>query len=235
MEIVCVGDIHGRDGWIDIVGEHNNSNFIFLGDYVDPYSNEFIETDEAVENLEMLIDFKKNFHNKVSLLIGNHDAQYLFYPNFRTGALANEKHLSEILSLFRENKGLFQFAIQKDNYLFTHAGISNGWFNEYRRLFEYFGLNPDMSNLAMIINKIGRDPKWREIFGDVSSYRGGRDKFGSLIWADRMEVYQDYLTGFHQICGHNKIYDIIKIGDNTSSITFCDCLWNKDKALVLNI
>lgn len=235
MEIVCIGDLHGRSNWIDIVNEHNNSNFIFLGDYIDPYSDEFIETDEAVENLELLIDFKKNFHTKVSLLIGNHDAQYIFYPSFRTGALAKGKYLPEILNLFRDNKNLFQFAIQKENYLFTHAGISNGWFNEYYRLFDYFGLNPDKSNLAMTINKIGRDPKWRDVLGDVSHYRGGSDRFGGPLWVDRMELYQNYLTGFHQVVGHNKVYDIIKVGGEKGSITFCDCLFNKDKGLVLNI
>lgn len=235
MQVTVIGDLHGRTNWVDIVNENSNENFIFLGDYVDPYSSEFIGEKEAIENLEFLIDFKKNYNEKVSLLIGNHDAQYLFFPGFRTGARRKGKHLEEILQLFQNNKSLFQFAIQKGKYLFTHAGISNGWFNEYSRLFKYFGLNEDMSNLAITINKIGKDPKWRVVFETVSDYRNGTDKYGSLVWADKLELYQDYLTGFHQICGHNKIYDIIKIGDRTSSITFCDCLWKKDKALTLNI
>lgn len=233
MEITVIGDIHGRSNWIDIVNEHNNGNFIFLGDYADPYHFEYIEEQEAIENLEVIIDFKRNFKDKVSLLIGNHDAQYIYNADFSTGY--RSKYKQELIDLFYYNKNLFQFAIQKNNYLFTHAGITNSWLNEYRRLLDYFGLNSDLSNLGVTINKIGRDSKWREVLGTTSHYRGGIDKFGGPLWADRIELYQDYLNGFHQIAGHNKIANITKIGDSTSSITFIDCLWNKIDSLTLNI
>jgi len=233
MNVTCIGDIHGRTDWIDIVNKNKNNNFIFLGDYVDPYHSEFIEEEEAIVNLEAIIDFKKNNSTKVSLLIGNHDAQYLFDPSFKTSY--RSQYSQELTDLYYYNKSLFQFALQKDRYLFTHAGISNDWFNEYHNLFNYFGLNSDMSNLAIVINKIGKDTKWREVFGDVSFYRGGFDNFGSLIWADRRELEKDYLTGFHQIVGHNKVNNIIKMGDATSSITFIDCLWSKPNSLTLSV
>jgi len=235
MQIIAIGDIHGRSNWIDIVNSNSSSNFIFLGDYVDPYSNEFIYFDESLENLEVLIDFKRNYPKQISLLIGNHDAQYLFYPDFGTSAKATGEKLHKIMNLYQENKGLFQFAIQKGNYLFIHAGISNGWFNEYSKLLKYFGLNEDMSNLAITINKIGRDLKWREVLDTISHHRRGFDKFGGPLWADRKELYNDFLTGFHQVVGHNKVVDIIKFGNSKSSITFCDCLFSKDKGLSLNI
>lgn len=235
MEITCIGDIHGRKNWIDIVKENSNSNFIFLGDYVDPYSNESISVNSSIKNLIKIIDFKKENSNKVSLLIGNHDAQYLFHPNFRTNSLSKGKYLQKLLDLYQENKNLFQFAIQKDKYLFTHAGLSNEWFNEHFRLLKYFGLDDDMSNLAITLNKIGKDLKWKVELGTISYYRGGKDDFGGPLWADSVELGQNHLTGFHQIVGHNKILDITTIGDSESSITFCDCLFVKGKGYTLSI
>ena len=234
MRVTCIGDIHGRSSWKDIVNENENNHFVFLGDYVDPYRSEFIEEEDAIENLQEIIDFKMDNRDKVSLIIGNHDAQYLF-SNFPGTSALSTKYYQEINDLFQFNRNLFQFAVQKDKYLFVHAGISNEWYNEFFRLLNYFGLNGDMSNLAMTLNKIGRDPKWREVLGTVSHFRGGTDKNGGPTWADRRELEGDYLTGFHQIVGHNKCADIKKIGSSISSITFCDCLWNKTKSLLLNI
>ena len=237
MLYTCVGDTHGRKSWKSIVDKNKENNIIFLGDYVDPYRSEKIGELAAIRNLEAIIEFKKS-NDKVTLLIGNHDAQYLFYPNFRTSALSRSKYFDEIIKLFQDNKNLFQYAVQKNKYLITHAGVSNGWFNQNLRLFKYFELNDDMSNIGEVLNKIGRDPKWRIVLGAISFYRGGDDNFGGITWADKREIEDDYLTGFHQIVGHNKIKEIIKFGDDISSITFIDCLWNKEskiKSLTLDI
>ena len=233
MNITAIGDIHGRKNWINIINKNKNNNFIFLGDYVDPYHSEFIEEEEAIVNLESIIDFKKNNSNKVTLLIGNHDAQYLFDTNFKTSY--RSQYSQELIDLYYYNKSLFQFALQKDRYLFTHAGISNGWFNEHFRLLEYFGLNVDMSNLATTLNKIGKDLKWKVELGSISHYRGGNDKYGGPLWTDRIEIDKDYLKGFQQVVGHNKVPDIITMGNSKSSITFCDCLFAKTKGYALSI
>lgn len=235
MKVTVLGDTHGRNNWIDIVEDNPGSNFIFLGDYVDPYHHEFIEEDESIMNLYDIIEFKKENPSKVTLLIGNHDAQYLYYPNFTMCGTMSKKYLEELVELFQTNIKLFQMALQKDNYLFIHGGISNGWFEENFRLMKHFGLNEDRSNLAMIINKIAKNPTWRRVLGTTSHYRHGPDNFGSPIWADRMELFKDHLTGFHQVVGHNKIENIKTFGDDETSITFCDCLFAHDKGYNLNI
>lgn len=97
---------------------------------------------------------------------------------------------------------------------------------------------PDLSNIADVINKIGNSPKV-EIFDVVSYYRGGTSLNGSPIWADENEFIgrrnPGYLPGLHQFVGHNKQKNIRKIGDSISSITFCDCLWNKVNTATLKI
>ena len=237
MKAVVIGDIHGRNVWRRIVENDTESHFIFLGDYIDPYSFELINEDECFENFEDLIDFKKKNPDRVTFLIGNHDAQYLNYPNFGASRLSRH-YLQESLDLFRINFDLFQYAFQIENNLFIHAGITTGWYKDYEFVLLKYGLLPDLSNIADVINKIGNSPKV-EIFDVVSYYRGGTSLNGSPIWADENEFIgrrnPGYLPGLHQFVGHNKQKNIRKIGDSISSITFCDCLWNKVNTATLKI
>lgn len=235
MKITCIGDIHGRKNWKSIVKKNENSDiFVFLGDYVDPYVFERISEKVALANFKEIINFKKQSPDKVVLLIGNHDAQYLYYPRFRTGALC-KTNLQDTILTFQNNRDLFEFGYQNGKYLFTHAGISNGWFNKYNRLFDSFGLNSDFSNFGEVLNKVGQDIGLIPIFENTSKFRGGSDEYGSSLWSDKNELYDDYLIGVHQIVGHNKFQDIMKFGDDDSSITFIDCLWSKTEALILEV
>ena len=73
--IVVIGDVHGLTTWKDVVKNHQGSQFVFLGDYCDPYED--IEPDELIKNLRSIIQFKKRHPNDVILLLGNHDMHYL--------------------------------------------------------------------------------------------------------------------------------------------------------------
>ena len=232
MIIKVIGDLHGRNKWKKIVKNDKSSHFIFLGDYVDPYKSERITEDDSIDNLLEIIDFKLENPNRVTLLIGNHDAQYMFHPNF--GRTHGSFNVQELADIFQFNRPLFQFAYQKDNYLFIHAGISNGWYNEYKLFLKRMGLKDDMSNLGDLLNTLG-NTKASILFDQVSFHRGGGDINGSPIWADERELFYEHLKGFHQISGHNKVRDIETFGDDNSSITFCDCLWCSDDFLTLDI
>ena len=239
MVVKVIGDLHGRDKWKKIVGKDKSSHFIFLGDYVDPYKAEGITQEECIDNLYDIIDFKLENTKKVTLLIGNHDAQYMFHPNF--GRTHGVKNMQEVADIFQFNKPLFQFAYQKNNYLFIHDGISTGWSNQYKVYLKRMGLKDDMSNLGDLLNSLGNS-KASIIFDQVSTYRGGIDINGSPIWADERELFTDHLDGFHQIVGHNKTpyietypLNIRQRKNDNSSITFCDCLGFSDDFLTLNI
>ena len=108
MKYVCIGDIHGRTVWKEIIDNNPNSVFIFMGDYLDPYSEDITDLD-AIENFKEIINFKIN-NPETILLIGNHDAQYLFYPKFEVNNGFSDKYMKVICKLFKENKNLFQFA-----------------------------------------------------------------------------------------------------------------------------
>lgn len=234
MKIVTIGDIHGRKNWKEIVKKNPGSKFIFIADYLDTYRSEDIDDLEAIENFQEIIDFKISNPKNVILLIGNHDAQYIFGPKFATTRRMYQFYY-EISDMFKLNKNLFQMAYQKDNYLWTHAGITNGWLEEsYPQLLNY-GLKNDFSNLADTLNNASKDSNGLKIFDKVSSYRGGFDRFGSSIWADIQELYLDMLDNCHQITGHNKVLNVNTVGDKNTSVTFTDCLWNKTEPFIINV
>jgi len=233
MRFCVIGDIHGRDSWMDFVGENKDTHFIFLGDYCDPYDNK-IDDSDALVNLNLIINYKKSHPDNVTLLIGNHDAQYMWYPKYHTSSVNYNERLKETIKVFQKNKSLFQFALQRDNHIFVHAGISVWWYDEHIEVLKYFGLKEDNSNLAEVLNDIGNDDKWRDILMQVSSWRGGDSYIGGPTWADKREL-EEPLENIHQYVGHNKVQNIWTKGDKISSITFCDILSVRKKAFIITI
>ena len=74
MKTITIGDIHGRSDWQEI-DPANYDKIIFVGDYVDSFT---VSDIDIITNLLNIIQFKKDNMNKVVLLLGNHDLQYLF-------------------------------------------------------------------------------------------------------------------------------------------------------------
>lgn len=213
MHIVAIGDVHGRDAWKEIKGTEADQ-IIFIGDYVDPHRP--IPDLEVIQNLEEIIAFRKSQPERVTLLLGNHDAQYLHYPLYQCSG--HRADLQATLGgLFLENEDLFKIAWQHGNYLFTHAGISWGWYNRHLTVFNEM----EKENLAETLNAI-HDSEYRDILFKVSSKRGGWYAYGGPIWADRAETKNDYLPNYHQTVGHSRVPDLETFGDENSSITFID-------------
>ena len=233
MRFCIIGDIHGRDSWMDLVEKNKDCHFVFLGDYCDPYDYD-IDDSEALVNLNLIINYKKYHPDNVTLIIGNHDVQYIHYPYFGTSERDKNEKLKETIKVFQENKDLFQFAYQKDNHLFVHAGVSVWWYDEFPRLLDTFGLEKDKSNLAEVLNKMGNDEFGRDVLMLISSWRGGENAIGGPLWADMREL-EVPLEGIHQYLGHNKVQNIWTKGDKKSSITFCDVLSSRKKSLIITI
>lgn len=121
MKVVVIGDIHGRSVWKEIIEKENPDRVVFIGDYFDSFD---ISVAEQLYNFKEIIAYKKAHNSDCILLIGNHDAQYMpgsFDPYIEGFQM---EHHAEIQSLLVENKALMQMCFQFDNYLFTHAGVS---------------------------------------------------------------------------------------------------------------
>jgi predicted MPP superfamily phosphohydrolase len=67
-------DVHSSPFWKTAVAQNPGCRCIFLGDYLDPY--ETVTQDKLLQNLQEIIQFKKDNPDNVILLLGNHDLHY---------------------------------------------------------------------------------------------------------------------------------------------------------------
>lgn len=235
MKIVAIGDIHGKSVWIQAFKANKDAHlFIFLGDYVDAYT---LGNQEMYDNLHTIIEIKKLLAEKVVLLIGNHDLQYMYYPAYRCSGFRGEAQ-EALTALFTENIHLFSVAYQHQKYLFTHAGISRKWFDIQEQKLLAAGLLESKENLAQTLNQINLRPD-RDCLHQVSIYRGGMHPTGGITWADMEETMNDPLPGFHQVVGHSRVKQMTRVDFTATfadtSITYIDCLDRTTSFLTLQV
>lgn len=224
---IAIGDIHGRKNWKKIVDEHPDDRIVFLGDYCDPYDQ--ISNFDVLNNLLDIINLKHKRKDDIILLLGNHDMHYI-YEGFPVGTRYNHGIAELLKALFEDERKLFQFAYQEGNTLYTHAGVSNLWWNKY---FEG-KTGEDAPSIAEQLNKPTAE-QLKSMFL-VGRSRGGCSERGGIFWADLNETSNDPLTGVHQVVGHSqteRIQTVNKSGD--TSITYCDCLRNGEYYLSLSV
>ncbi len=229
MKIITIGDIHGLDNWKAVVPEKFDK-IIFLGDYLDSFN---VGDEQMIKNFSEIITFKKQWFKKVILLYGNHEASYL-NPKYRaTGYRPSiAKMAEEMLSRHRE---YFILAWQYKNYLWSHAGIHQGFY-DYR--IKSSILEND-ANLAFTLQRLfeeGHPP----IFEVGYERGGGRKNTGGPLWLDKKLLIKKPLRGYHQVAGHSPVNTIKHYfpypNDPETSVTLCDCLeWGDGKFYELEI
>ena len=169
--IIC-GDLHGDSFWkngLDYFYSHPECKFIFLGDYLDPYTRyEGITHEDAYNNFLEVLEFARNNRERVILLRGNHD-EWNFDEN-RECCRHDYYNTERNSKLFEDNADLFQFAHREGDYLFTHAGVCTGWLLQN---------NLTHINEDNIVDYLNSNPKtlWQ-----IGESRGGLQDWGSPLW-----------------------------------------------------
>jgi len=129
-EIIVIPDVHGRDFWREAAMNRGNREVIFLGDYVDPYPWEKISDNQTLEELYEIVKLKQDNPNDITLLLGNHDLQYV-YQGF-PGARYCRENAFMYFDAFWDHRALFDLAavrtIGERKFIFSHAGIQPWWF-----------------------------------------------------------------------------------------------------------
>ena len=228
MKHIVIGDIHGRDNW-----QHVNiklyDKVIFIGDYVDSHT---LSDFAILENLKKIISLKKRYPDKVVLLLGNHDVHYLHYPRYECSGFRRTMQ-PELTALLRRNADLFQIAYQKDNYIFTHAGVTNNWYDEIQRSPKIQEICSKGENIAKQLNFLERST-FRGHLYDAGIERGGYG-YGGPLWADIKETFTDMLHDYHQVVGHTNVPEIRTVSYTGRSTTYTDVLTSKEQFYEIDI
>jgi predicted MPP superfamily phosphohydrolase len=218
FKTISIGDIHGKDVWKEaIIHIDSFDKVIFVGDYVDSFD---VTGVVQKHNLLEIIELKKQYPNKVILLLGNHDVQYMHFPNYRCSGFQSVLSI-DYTQIFRENRELFQAAYQIGNNIWTHAGIHIGWYNEYCK--KYQELHPEMTLADILNHDYELNKPWIFVVGHL---RGGRHNVGGPLWLDRRQLWNKPILDYHQIVGHTRITDGsgFKYNDNFNGDTSVTCI-----------
>lgn len=216
--MLVIPDIHGRNFWKEAVKDRENELIIFLGDYLDPYTGlENITKEDAYNNFIEILEFKKAHMDNVILLLGNHDCTYAIGTDICNCRMSYMR-IKDISKLFDDNRDLFQLAyeiiIDDKKYIFSHAGIHQGYFQAC------FGKDEDINNAVELFNTAWKEDNYGLLntLAIVSGYRGW-SKYGSIVWADIREFLPEPETFAYQIVGHTQLKNPVV----TEYIAALDC------------
>lgn len=219
VEIIVIPDVHGRTFWKDAIAKREeNTQIVFLGDYLDPYETENISYEEALANFKEILEFKKTYNSNTSLLLGNHDIHYIStYPNGRSTRY-DSVHASEIAKLLNDNHYSFEMMctahIGNKTFIFSHAGINKKWiFNNAHLLGidckneQDAGARIDGLSANDMLRAKDENNSLFYVLSEVSYLRGGMSNAGSMIWEDvsAYENEEPYLPNLVQVFGHTQM------------------------------
>jgi len=239
-KLLIIPDVHGIDKWKKSAADAviSNTHVVFLGDYVDSY----IEDGWTIfENLKDIIEFKKIYSDKVTLLLGNHDYAYIYRKSAITGYNPYMQH--DYRGLFEDNRDLFEVAWGyqgKDKYtLLTHAGLTNYFYNNIVKkisdvshpLYEDLYKKQRYSKIPIheMLNYLKDQVS---LMWTVGLTRGGMSKSGSILWADKSELINDPFKGIDQIVGHTRIPCFDIINNDNDLLYFIDTHDEKTKTII---
>ncbi|MGN5954114.1 metallophosphoesterase [Sphingobacterium lactis] len=186
--IQAFGDIHGRSDWKMFI-DTQFDYIVFVGDYFD---NEKIDGHIQISNFLEIIEFKKKFPNKLKLLIGNHDLQYLSgIDELCTGWQENLD--SAINKILEENLKYLQPSFTFNNILFTHAGLTKSFSKRVGLNLRYID-----KSLQTLFDK---NRQAFQLFGDSIN---GDTVEQSPCWVRPGPLLNDKLDGINQVVGHTK-------------------------------
>ena len=207
--MIIVPDVHGRDFWMNPVNQNlGKEHILFLGDYLDPYYYENIPQEVVFPRFLEIIALKKEYPESVTLLLGNHDLHYLDrnlegsrydYAN----QYRNRKTISDNTECFQMT---YETEVAGRRYLFSHAGVLNGWIMLNKPLLA--GARPE--EIGERLNKYWRNrgywPRLFRVLSDVPYSRGGYAPWGSPVWSDVDDFDKDdyELPDNYQIFGHSQ-------------------------------
>jgi len=228
---------------------------IFVGDYVDSYD---ISDRTILENLEDIVLFAKTYPDLVVLLLGNHDIQYIVPNEWCTGYRSQMSF--DLGKLFGDNKTLFRIAYLDEleteykgtpytlKTLWTHAGVSRGWYNElisdlkreafrHKEIFEGF----EDWKIDELIN-MAWECRISNIY-NVDHSSGGGSLYAGPLWI-RPHILNDMpLSGYDQVVGHTPqadIYEFVYPGLDVESnpikndiLTYVDVLARLRKGYII--
>lgn len=230
---LILGDMHGLiDIYKKIYKLEKPDDVICLGDYVDSFD---VKVEHQEYNMKELIHMKdKHKNGEFIVLLGNHDFQYLYgYPQYErySGFSWTTFHWAHeyFNQLVKEGKIQIVYVDEKNKIVFSHAGISNTWFNDW----EFNSLED--------INSILTEEKGGNLEPLKFSYGENYNPYGDTVWngctwirerslMSDMYIDEDGYT-WKQIVGHTPGYEVRILNDG--KLVIADAIGKKKSQYII--
>lgn len=225
-KILTVADSHGCKTPL-IIAKENVDKFdkiIFLGDFFDHDDGLFEDQKQIFSEVIIL---KKKYSEKIIILLGNHDANYIL-PEMRTW---QPEYEDEIREMILENISLIDLTYLEGKWLFSHAGISEVWFynqlisDGYSSETDILFKNKFNESFSCSFNNRIHNMDFSVLkFTGISGY--GDEITQNPMWIRPKSLSKTALPDFNQVVGHTAVNDesrIINLAEK-GTILFLDSL-----------
>jgi hypothetical protein len=219
MKILTISDLYGRKDWLQFAKRINEyDKIIFLGNYTDgPFKDqndmlanlgnnpkrinaEFgVTSDEIMLHFELMLKFKHKYQDKIELLLGPKDVQYLYMTDSDLRSITFRRNVAlKLNGYLTKYRKYFKVAYQHPNfpYLWTNAGLSNIALREI-----YKDYNPTSGmRLDTYFNALfDADDKRLFISNDLLMTNEKIPR--SILHTHALELKNDMVVGLNQIVG----------------------------------
>jgi hypothetical protein len=249
-----------EEGYLDREGKYRFQTdwdkIIFVGDYCDSLH---INNKDILRNLKDIVLFAKTYPKLVVLLLGNHDIQYIVQNECCSGYRPEMR--PDLNDIFVRNKDLFRIAYLDEfthkvkgkeitnKTLWTHAGVTQGWFKELMRDINSpryrhndFFIGSENWKIDKILN-LAWDLRVSNLY-QVDSASGGIDVWAGPLWVRPHILNEFYIEGYDQIVGHTPqaaVYEVCPLlgvesnPEKLNTLTYVDALEHGDFGMIKRI
>ena len=233
-KVAAIGDIHGTTKFLECYKNIQENDvdvdkIIVLGDWFDPYCD--IDLDVMIDRYNEFVKIWKS-DNRIISILGNHDISGYITTNDSTNrTLRSPIFRQKITDVIEPNLSESYLTYKIGNYMFSHAGVSQEWLNDIQ--YPYHNYADDIMNCK----KGWTEDELSDIcmFYPYDWSGNGTDKHQSCVWIRPQALYGCAIEGYHQVVGHTRLEEIIKV-----SLKNGNDLWivdddQKPNYLILNI
>ncbi len=198
MKLVAIGDIHGKAIWEEIIAKEKDADkIIFMGDYFDDYGQ--TSADSQIKNFKKIVDFKKRNLDKVILLFGNHDLHYI--PIIKKYSGWQELKSIDIGISIEKSLPYMQMCYQYEKFMFTHAGVTNTWFENCC----LWNIESTDNEYSEVINRLFKSkPSLFDFTPGEKFDNYGNEICQTPVWVRPESLVIDSFKDFIHVVGHTR-------------------------------
>lgn len=201
MKLVAIGDIHGEGFWEEILEREDPDIVVYVGDYFDSYTKSAAVQIANFKRMMEVADERKERGKTDVFCIGNHDIHYfreIGYTDTSGYQRSQRFVLEDTVEQFRDR---LQIAYKFENYLFTHAGVSEEFLRNLHMVY-------DLDNLDVFLNDLFNHQPRHFLFNGLNSY--GDNTWQTPIWIRPRSLLlvnldKDIQRKYIQVVGHTNV------------------------------